>query len=57
MPVISATNLSIGYKGSPIVSNINLRLTFKMASVIFCFIIIPPISTSDIILSYSLSII
>ncbi|MCC2724146.1 ATP-binding cassette domain-containing protein, partial [Phocaeicola vulgatus] len=27
MPVISATNLSIGYKGSPIVSNINLRLS------------------------------
>ena len=26
MPVISATNLSIGYKGSPIVSDINLRL-------------------------------
>ena len=27
MPVISAANLSIGYKGSPIVSNINLRLS------------------------------
>ena len=26
MPVISATNLSIGYKNSPIVSDINLRL-------------------------------
>ncbi|PST49427.1 ABC transporter [Bifidobacterium callitrichos] len=26
MPAISATNLSIGYKGSPIVSNINLQL-------------------------------
>ena len=27
MPVISAANLSIGYKGSPIVSNIDLRLS------------------------------